>query len=394
MRILFVAFPDSSHTARWIAQVSDQGWELHLAPTNLFPPHPILPRNVIVHMPSNQRMLRGQRLAVKALTNWPHAASRGLAERLLARLDATSPAQLAKTIRHVRPDIVHSLVLQHAGYATLAARSFVGAPFPTWIAGNWGSSLYLFGRLAQHKARLQAVLAACDYYTCECERDVALARQFGFTGPILPTLPAAGGLDMTTLQKLRSPQPTSARRVILLKGYQNWAGRALVGLRAIELCADLLQGYRVVIQLASPELEIAAELVANATGIPIEIVPQVGHTEALARFGAARVHVGLSISDGISHSLLESMAMGAFPIQSSTACANEWIEDGTSGFLVPPEDPHIVAAALRRALTDDTLVDNAAQINWETVRQRLDYQKVKQQTIELYQTVFAGLNHQ
>ena len=31
--------------------------------------------------------------------------------------------------------------------------------------------------------------------------------------------------------------------------------------------------------------------------------------------------------------------MGSFPIQSDTACADEWIEDGVSGLIVPPEDP-------------------------------------------------------
>ena len=390
MRILFVAFPDSSHTARWIEQVSDQGWELHLAPTNLFPPHTRLPRNVTVHMPRNQRILSGRRLAIKALNSWPHLASRGYAQRLLARLDATSPAHLVQTIRNVQPDMIHSMVIQHAGYTTLAARQQMRAAFPTWIVSNWGSSLYLFGRLAKHKDRIKAVLAACDYYTCECERDVGLARQFGFTGHLLPAIPAAGGFNMTEAQKFRQPGPPSKRRIILLKGYQNWAGRALAGLRAIELCADLLQGYRVVIQLASPDVEIAAELVSQATGIPIEIATHGDYMQAIRRFGSARIHIGLSISDGISQSLLESMVMGAFPIQSNTACANEWIEDGKSGFIVPPEDPHLIAAALRRAITDDALVDQAAQINEETVRQRLDSARVKQQTIALYQSVLGN----
>ena len=33
MKILFVAMSDSVHTARWIEQISDQGWDLHLFPT-------------------------------------------------------------------------------------------------------------------------------------------------------------------------------------------------------------------------------------------------------------------------------------------------------------------------------------------------------------------------
>ena len=110
----------------------------------------------------------------------------------------------------------------------------------------------------------------------------------------------------------------------------------------------------------------------------------------MRRFGAARIHVGLSISDGISQSLIESMVMGAFPIQSCTACANEWIENGKSGFLVPPEDPYRVAEVLRCALTDDHLVDQAAILNAETAQQRLAYARVKGKVVEMYNSIFAA----
>jgi glycosyltransferase involved in cell wall biosynthesis len=156
------------------------------------------------------------------------------------------------------------------------------------------------------------------------------------------------------------------------------------------MCADLLKanGYKVVVQLPSLDPQLAAELVSRSTGIPIEIAHHGDYLEAIRRFGAARIHIGLSISDGISQSLLESMVMGAFPIQSCTACTNEWIEDGESGFIVPPEDPHIVAEAIRRAITDDDLVNRAVAINDETARQRLAYANVKENAVGLYNSVF------
>jgi glycosyltransferase involved in cell wall biosynthesis len=179
----------------------------------------------------------------------------------------------------------------------------------------------------------------------------------------------------------------------LLKGYQGWAGRALVGLRAIELCADVIRekGYNIIVHLASPDVILAAEIVAHNIGIPISIVTHGLYEDAMRRFSVARVHLGLSISDGISQSLLESMVMGTFPIQSFTACADEWIEDGKSGFLVPPEDPHIIAEALRRALTDDALVDQASDINADVARQRLAYAHVKAQAVDMYNSVYATL---
>ncbi len=64
------------------------------------------------------------------------------------------------------------------------------------------------------------------------------------------------------------------------------------------------------------------------------------------------------------------MAVGTFPIQSSTACADEWVECGRSGFVVSPWDTGAIAEAIHRAVTDDELVDTAAAVNLRTVASR------------------------
>jgi glycosyltransferase involved in cell wall biosynthesis len=109
----------------------------------------------------------------------------------------------------------------------------------------------------------------------------------------------------------------------------------------------------------------------------------------LRLYGRARVSIGLSISDAISTNLLEAMVMGAFPIQSCTACADEWIVDGERGFIVPPEDPEPIAAAIRRAVTEDVLVDRAAELNTQTAQERLDQEKIRPQVIAMYEKIAA-----
>ena len=81
------------------------------------------------------------------------------------------------------------------------------------------------------------------------------------------------------------------------------------------------------------------------------------------------------------------MVMGSFPIQSCTACADEWIEHGVSGMIVPAEESEIIAMWIRKALSDDNLVNNAAQINWQTALARLDDATLKQQAIAIYNAV-------
>lgn len=385
MRILFVAFQNSIHTARWVSQLVGQGWDIHVFPSTIHgQPHPLLRSlDVKLHFPAVVRLpLR----ALEAVSDVRGGG--GLKSGFSRDPHPLMAFWLRRLISQLKPDVIHSLEFQHAGYLMLEAGIRLHGKRPTWIAGNWGSDIYLFGRLPSHAAKVRAILEACDYYNCECERDVRLALEMGLKGTPLPVLPNAGGFDLGLASRLRTPGPASERKTVVLKGYQHWAGRALVGLNAIELCAAELRGYRVVIPLASPEVQLAAEVVAQRTGLTIEVFPECQYEEMLRLYGGARIYLGLSISDAISQSMLEAIVMGAFPIQSCTACADEWVVDGLNGMIVPPEDPHAVAAALRRALTDDSLVDQAAAYNARLARDRLDNKLIQPKAVALYERVY------
>ncbi|MEI8143295.1 MAG: glycosyltransferase [Candidatus Berkelbacteria bacterium] len=403
MKILFVAMSESVHTARWIAQIANQSWDIHLFPSyESGKSYPEL-KNLTIHhtLYGNQKTDKSVRkTGVPVFAE--NIASFG-AYFLNNKMRNHRVNSLNKLIKKIKPDIVHSLELQGAGYLVLDAKKRYKGTFPKWIATNWGSDIYLFGRLASHRDRIKETLKSCDYYSCESQRDVQLARDYGFRGITLPVFPNTGGFDLEKIEMLRKTElVTSKRRVILLKGYYGWAGRSLFGIRALERCADLLRGYEVVIYSAvtdglaiSPTIpsavEISAELFAQNTGIPVRIMPSnTKHIDMLKMHGRSRISIGLSISDGISTALLEAMAMGSFPIQSRTATADEWIKDSSTGLLVSPEDPDVIEKALRIALTNDDLVDLAAVENYKTVNLRLDSKLLKRQAVEYYQTVYRG----
>jgi len=390
MRILFVAMSDSVHTARWISQISEQEWEIYLFPVYIGQVHPSI-KNIKVFgsLPARKDALgSGVHLIWwTILFFW--------FDYLIAKFSNSESHKfkqkaLALIIRWTRPDIVHSLEIQNAGYLTLSTKDKLAEKFPPWVVTNWGSDIYLFGRLAEHKPKIRAVLENCDYYSCECQRDVELARNLGFSGKVLPVIPNTGGFHLPKIEALKADAKPSQRRKIMLKGYQHFAGRALTGLQALRLCTDELASYTLVIFSASQDVVIAAELFQQDTQIPVEIMPKVSHQEMLQLFGESRIYIGLSISDAISTSLLEAMVMGAFPIQSCTACADEWIEDGVSGIIIPPEDTNAIADAVRRALTEDSLVNHAAEINAKTAAARLDNAVIRPQVVNLYQQIYEG----
>ena len=391
MRILFVAMPDSVHTARWIAQISEEGWEIFLFPVYIGKFDAQMPKiTAFSSMPSFRRK-RGGKIRHIWWTVVPFWLDYVLAKVSSRSSDKFKKLALSLVIRLIKPDIIHSLEIQRAGYLTLAAKNSIPSKFPAWIVTNWGSDIYLFGRLSQHTRAIQAVLKSCDYYSCECNRDISLAKQLGFKGKTLPVFPNTGGFRLQEITAMDWGLKPSERKKILLKGYQHFAGRALVGLQALRLCTELLEGYTILIYSAGEEVSIAAELFQKDTNVLVEIVPKIPHSGMLQIYGQSRIYIGLSISDAISTSLLEAMVMGAYPIQSNTACADEWIEDKVGGIIVPPEDPHVIAQAIRTALKDDKLVDRAAQINACTAQERLDYSKIQPQVVDMYHKIFESL---
>jgi hypothetical protein len=419
MKILFVGPATSLHTVRWIRQIESADFDVHVFAVEPYALHPGL-RNLTLHNPVFTRRpfddhdlhrlgLLGRPLPPKGWWDslwrnrsfdlsvrqrglwWPFRRGPEGIEARLARLapdKLSRAASLARSIRRLRPDVVHSLEIITGGYLALDARALNGGVFPPWIVSNWGCDLHLFGQIAEHEAKVRKVMALCDYYSAECERDVKLARDFGFTGRALPVRPNASVLELDRVLRMRQKGPTSQRRMILLKGYQDWHGRALVALRALEMVSDVLAGYRIAIFLASQPVRMAAELMSRRTGIPVEFVPFSPHDDIMRLHGQARISMGIGISDGIPSSLLEAMAMGAFPIQSDTSCAAEWITHGETGMLVPGEDPSSAAEALRLALTDDGLVDRAAVLNGEIARQRLDLPRACLDVVETYRKIF------
>ena len=372
MRVLFIAMSNSIHTSRWLSQFEDLDWDIHLYPSESYPLHSDL-NNLTVHDVFFPKKNYSDSVKLKGVT----IKSPELLKLIRGIIYKISPKfrikKLARLIKHLKPDIIHSMETQGAGYLLLEAKKMFSGNFPPWIHSIWGSDIYLYGRLNEHKHRVKDVLSSCNYLICEGQRDIELAKNFISNRNIILISSGSGGFNLKKYSKFRQTKISSQRKMIMLKGYQGWSGRALVGLRALERCTDILKDYNIVIYSAASEVLIAAELFTISTKIPIIIIPRdSSHNEVLSYFGKSRISLGLSISDGLPNSLLEAMITGSFPIQSWTSHASEWIENGVNGMLVPPEDPEIIEEVIRISLNDDILINTASEINYRLVEEKLD----------------------
>jgi glycosyltransferase involved in cell wall biosynthesis len=366
-KVLIVAMADSVHTARWLEQFENSKHEFVLFPSS---PHRRIHPKIVRLLTASSPMQISIPKGLSKTGLFLAALDKLLNNRLRGNL-------LKRVMIKFEPTILHAVETQGAGYIALEAlRKVEKKPF--FILTLWGSDLFWFRKFNRHKLRLMSLLPQVDLLSMECERDVEIARNLGFVGRLFPPFPVTGGYEIADGRNNNVKTKTSARRVILVKGHTRFVGRGTQALHALKELSDQLAGYQIIVYSADPKARKLANLFAKQTGLPIKVFGrgQIAHQDLLEIFKSARIYVGISLSDGISVSLQEAMVCGAFPIQTDTSCAGEWVVNEKSGFIVSPNDHKGLVTAIRTALENDDLVDAAAEINYEVARERLDRSKV------------------
>jgi glycosyltransferase involved in cell wall biosynthesis len=348
---------DSIHVARWIAQFDASEVEF-----TLFPSTP----NRRVHSLIKDMMAKNGNIKIVPFGGKLSILLWGMD---LIFSDYVRGILLRGILKRDQPDFVHALELQHGGYITSRALEDASLKTP-FIATNYGSDIYWFQRFPKHLTKIKKLLARADRYSAECNRDVELAKKYGFTGEVMPVFPNAGGF--TEEQLSRTLIPTAERKVIAIKGYEGWVGRASVAVEALYSLTNELTDHKIIFYSCNAKTIRLVKKLKRKTGLNIEWhgKGELSHTQMLDLFASARIYIGISLSDGISTSLLEAMVMGAFPIQTSTACVDEWVSNGLTGLVVPEVVPGEVSALLIQALSDKEL-GVAQRLNLERVRSEL-----------------------
>ncbi len=92
-----------------------------------------------------------------------------------------------------------------------------------------------------------------------------------------------------------------------------------------------------------------------------------------------------ALIDGVPNSLYEAMASGAFPIVSPLETILPVVRHEENVLFARNLYPQEIAEALSRAMTDDELVDAAAERNLELVRHVAGREAIRERVIEFYE---------
>lgn len=296
-----------------------------------------------------------------------------------------------KVLQEVRPDAVQSFVMYKSAVPIFEVMQ--RNPHIKWIYSSWGSDLYYFKNLPDHRADLERVLPHIDYLFTDNFRDKAIAEDLGFRGKFLGAFPGGGGFHSKLLASF--VLPLEQRDVILVKGYQGRSGRAIPVLNALLKIREKLASFKIMVFGADAEVVQYihhTDFLKQNIAVISSKKQMMAHTALLKQMGAALIYIGNSNSDGMPNTLLEAMIMGAFPIQSNPGgVTEEVLEHQKNGLLISNEENiDEIAALIERAIDDQDLREQAFKIN-QQLKEEFGFEAIKEKVIECYASIERDL---
>lgn len=253
------------------------------------------------------------------------------------------------------------------------------------IVTNYGSDIQYFQNIPEHRDKIRSVLSKADFYSAECQRDYESALKLGFKGKFLPCIPNAGGFK-TEIFELNLV-PSNERNLIMAKCYGGTFGLGELIIDALERFLRNNTDVKIVMHSVTDDLLSKSKKLRVAFPNQVDIYTvreKIPRHKILDYLSKSRIYIGASRSDGVSTSFLEALCLGAFPIQTDTSCASEWIELGFFGSIIRPDTSEIFTA-INVSYFDKELENKRAQ-NLENAKRYLSYELIQLQAIKFYET--------
>ncbi len=299
-------------------------------------------------------------------------------------------AVFEQKINEIQPDIVHCFEMNLSGLPILNVMNKYREI--SFIYSSWGSDMFYFKEHGIQKKQVALFLERVDYLITDCKRDYSIAVQNGFKNKFIGVYPGNGGITFAT----EFIQTVKKRNIILVKGYESFGCKASKIIEALQLVPlILLQNFEIVIYSAD---EIIIEKIKKSAffdNLKLKIYSRaifIANEDLLKVMGETSIHISNNISDGMPNTLLESMGMGAFPIQSNPGNASEEvISHGVNGYLIAdPLDSATIATLIEKAINDTELRTRAQEYNVNFIQEKYNRSYLKNEIVQIYQDVFLN----
>jgi hypothetical protein len=389
-RILFVGWAHSTHTHAWIDLLRGAfNVRLYALPLGFPPPDWPVRTHVTQSTgqaldPRTRRKLYPFNKADLVVRNW-------LTRRIFGPGTDAPRHGLAKVIADWRPDVVHCLGLDPAGFfAAQVQERFTLRHKAAWVLQLRGGSDFFDNDREPLRPRLRHTLAQWDHLLSDNLQNVEIAAALGVPAerfaPLVP-VPGTGGVDVPGLSRTWQGPPSSRRDVLWPKAYECQYSKALPVFEALRLCADTLMG-RTIHMLAADETARGAHAhLPAALRERCVLHPRLQRDKVLRLLAGARLMLAPSLVDGVPNSFYEAMALGAVPVLSPLESIRCVAHEGRHALFADNLRPEQIASALTRGLKDDALADAIATNNLEHVAQIADRTALAEKIRHWYETI-------
>lgn len=298
---------------------------------------------------------------------------------------------LEKAVSEIGPDLVHAMRIPFEGCAI--GLSNVDAPV---LVSVWGNDLTLWARHYPVIAALtRNTLGKVDALHTDCERDLVLARRWGFdsskpaivapgSGGVRTEIFFPGEVELETIDQM--DVISNVPIVLNARGIRSYVN-SRVFFEAIPIVLAKYPGCIFVAVAMRGRQE--AEGWVRKLGIEqsVRLLPHVSQEEMAKLMRAADVTVSLSSHDGTPNTLLEAMACDCVPVVGDVESIHEWIEDGSNGLICTTQTPSVVAAKIIEALENDTLRQSAISKNRRLIQTRATHRVEMRRVAQFYEKI-------
>ncbi len=293
----------------------------------------------------------------------------------------TSPRRVRRILDAIAPDIV--VGYRVASYGYLAYRS----GFRPFVVAAQGQRVVCPPGAPMKRVLVRRVLGRADLITSWAPHMSARLVELGAPPERILTCPR--GIDLARF----SPRTTThdgPLSIISTRGL-NRHYRTDVLVEALALVRrQRPEAVLTIAGLGEAEQELRALTDERGVGDAVRFVGAVENDRLADLLRESAFYASAVPTDGVSASLLEAMACGAFPVVTANEANRYWIDDGGNGSLVPKADPRAYADAILSAAGDAGLVSAAARRNREIVEERADIVKNVARILDVYERVAAG----
>jgi sugar transferase (PEP-CTERM/EpsH1 system associated) len=288
---------------------------------------------------------------------------------------------LYRLFRRERPDIVHTHAWGTLVEGLVAAR---WARVPAVIHGEHGTM-----RLRWHQKLVQRRAWSNVDQVLSVSTRLAERMAAEVTFPLEKIRTIKNGVDLSRFGRMNRRDAREALGVPADGLTIGTVGR-LVAVKdhfsLIEGVARLRQSGLTPLMLIAGDGPLKNDIAARAAALGIASqVKLLGHkSDVEVVLAALDAFVLSSLSEGLSNTILEAMASAVPVVATRVGGADELIDHGVNGLLVPPAAPAEIAAALALLLKDGTIRASMAAAGRERVETRFSLAEMVKQYEALY----------